>query len=121
MRKWLHPHPRSTRIVSLQCGRIYKDAEIRQKAQNTTCRIPTLQCGRIYKDAEMSLCPIALCCAWGDLQCGRIYKDAEMQYLPKMYSGDLFLQCGRIYKDAEISTDVIRDRLNCIPSMWPHL
>ena len=39
-------------LLYLQCGRIYKDAEILPApfAQPMRC---SLQCGRIYKDAEM--------------------------------------------------------------------
>ena len=37
----------------LQCGRIYKDAEIFGGAQDPG-RENRLQCGRIYKDAEIA-------------------------------------------------------------------
>ena len=37
-----------------------------------------LQCGRIYKDAEMKLANAAASKAVVFLQCGRIYKDAEI-------------------------------------------
>ena len=36
----------------LQCGRIYKDAEILVRRAKTVLT-PRLQCGRIYKDAEI--------------------------------------------------------------------
>ena len=37
----------------LQCGRIYKDAEIRWEASRMWVGGIQLQCGRIYKDAEI--------------------------------------------------------------------
>ena len=37
----------------LQCGRIYKDAEI-SPDKRATREAKDLQCGRIYKDAEMA-------------------------------------------------------------------
>ena len=37
----------------LQCGRIYKDAEIAKLLADAE-NIDMLQCGRIYKDAEIS-------------------------------------------------------------------
>ena len=41
--------------TELQCGRIYKDAEIRSWTSSGTFPTMWLQCGRIYKDAEMFL------------------------------------------------------------------
>ena len=38
--------------LSLQCGRIYKDAEI-YNALKKAASFGALQCGRIYKDAEI--------------------------------------------------------------------
>ena len=38
----------------LQCGRIYKDAEIPAATLDNNC-YQYLQCGRIYKDAETSM------------------------------------------------------------------
>ena len=68
-----------------------------------------LQCGRIYKDAEMSHAKIS-CAPWKSLQCGRIYKDAEIGYTGGSEGAFFFLQCGRIYKDAEIGwTAILRD------------
>ena len=62
----------------LQCGRIYKDAEILRRHTRKGGK-SHLQCGRIYKDAEI-LNPLALMlCASASLQCGRIYKDAEIR------------------------------------------
>ena len=87
----------------LQCGRIYKDAEIlkrclcllhlnvsfnvaasikMRKSAFLFCyhaaRLHGLQCGRIYKDAEISLCAAVSQGLRRSLQCGRIYKDAEI-------------------------------------------
>ena len=31
------------------------------------------------------------------------------------------LQCGRIYKDAEMRMRATQERLQELPSMWPHL
>ena len=60
-----------------------------------------LQCGRIYKDAEIRL-PGHGDAAERELQCGRIYKDAEIMLSEKSRAVISALQCGRIYKDAEI-------------------
>ena len=63
-----------------------------------------LQCGRIYKDAEISPLARGFIIAGLVLQCGRIYKDAEITYRSGGGGPDARkLQCGRIYKDAEIS------------------
>ena len=40
------------RGLLLQCGRIYKDAEIYER-YDLNVRFASLQCGRIYKDAEI--------------------------------------------------------------------
>ena len=60
-----------------------------------------LQCGRIYKDAEIN-CSGCRSARNVNLQCGRIYKDAEISSSAFAYSVRSILQCGRIYKDAEI-------------------
>ena len=39
----------------LQCGRIYKDAEMTGTSTGRSSSL-RLQCGRIYKDAEISTC-----------------------------------------------------------------
>ena len=83
--------------------------------------IDTLQCGRIYKDAEIRK---ASPHSGGphSLQCGRIYKDAEIR--PRRCLADASppgLQCGRIYKDAEIRSYGTMLLNHSPPSMWPHL
>ena len=40
-------------IYGLQCGRIYKDAEIPRLLLSLAPSRCLLQCGRIYKDAEI--------------------------------------------------------------------
>ena len=63
-----------------------------------------LQCGRIYKDAEIIAISRHIVKAVHDsLQCGRIYKDAEMPKRKPKRKAQNILQCGRIYKDAEIN------------------
>ena len=132
--------------VTLQCGRIYKDAEIDSHRSNTDCIADDLQCGRIYKDAEMGYNPgcisglpqsfnvaasikmrklkyqLSIRPSTCLLQCGRIYKDAEIYVGPSLSRCTVSaLQCGRIYKDAEIP-DVVGERYRAqLPSMWPHL
>ena len=73
---------------------------------NTTNKT-RLQCGRIYKDAEIYKFggePVPA----KKLQCGRIYKDAEIHaILRRLWSVIFRLQCGRIYKDAEIAEDLL--------------
>ena len=87
-------------VYSLQCGRIYKDAEITLSI-HALARHVLLQCGRIYKDAEINYTR-RRCRPCIGLQCGRIYKDAEMRRDPRHDPPSVRLQCGRIYKDAEI-------------------
>ena len=65
-------------LVSLQCGRIYKDAEIRRKVAEANDWNRLLQCGRIYKDAEIADYCVEIISRL-TLQCGRIYKDAEIR------------------------------------------
>ena len=52
MRKSAHIRVRRTTKKELQCGRIYKDAEISWAAADEAAP-HQLQCGRIYKDAEI--------------------------------------------------------------------
>ena len=75
-----------------------KSAEDAHQRSAATVR---LQCGRIYKDAEIFS---AACFGLTEqmLQCGRIYKDAEIGWKAHRASGLQMLQCGRIYKDAEM-------------------
>ena len=130
----------------LQCGRIYKDAEI---PKIWFCNLMVsyhLQCGRIYKDAEivkghpaptMNFPPFNVAAsikmrkskaraiprgAIDSLQCGRIYKDAEIlgRTMTELCA-ICYLQCGRIYKDAEIIQSLLYRRHHEGPSMWPHL
>ena len=65
------------RDTSLQCGRIYKDAEI-VSLDISPVNKDNLQCGRIYKDAEIAWAKDRTAFVADYLQCGRIYKDAEM-------------------------------------------
>ena len=86
----------------LQCGRIYKDAEIDVRGTGTHSDRANLQCGRIYKDAEMHWQRMGTS-SLASLQCGRIYKDAEISGPDGFGMGFLqFLKFCRIYKDAEI-------------------
>ena len=84
-------------MIALQCGRIYKDAEIYEDVPVTLAPAELLQCGRIYKDAEMLSTPL---------------------YNPRPVNS---LQCGRIYKDAEMRGRVAFTNPLHLPSMWPHL
>ena len=88
--------------TQLQCGRIYKDAEINMLIY-LLVNFFLLQCGRIYKDAEICIRRLHVFDDAVMLQCGRIYKDAEiMRNIGKDVASQRLLQCGRIYKDAEI-------------------
>ena len=81
-----------------------------------------LQCGRIYKDAEIVYARDMLLSATSRLQCGRIYKDAEMGLEMMRKSKTITkLQCGRIYKDAEIRAHAVHYHHLQSASMWPHL
>ena len=88
--------------MALQCGRIYKDAEMSLGNLHPCASFILLQCGRIYKDAEIITEKTGRACE-SALQCGRIYKDAEMTKQTTHSSSSTTLQCGRIYKDAEIN------------------
>ena len=99
--------PRGSR--RLQCGRIYKDAEIR-RTHRFCVRRPWLQCGRIYKDAEIRK---------KGLYQGYVHRRFNVAASIKMRKSCCSgagakrgapLQCGRIYKDAEIRSRPIRQR-----------
>ena len=53
MRKSLVANGQARPSEELQCGRIYKDAEIWSLCRPCSARHRELQCGRIYKDAEI--------------------------------------------------------------------
>ena len=53
MRKFSEKVDAVKNLGRLQCGRIYKDAEIRRFDLPRAARA-LLQCGRIYKDAEIN-------------------------------------------------------------------
>ena len=55
MRKCSGAFRRGVPVELLQCGRIYKDAEIGYLVRHGVPGIAYLQCGRIYKDAEIRL------------------------------------------------------------------
>ena len=92
----------------LQCGRIYKDAEIATYGQSRTRDHSRLQCGRIYKDAEISPVsrrPVLAIFAFN------VAASIKMRKLLDCVSSRLSsmcLQCGRIYKDAEIPVPLMR-------------
>ena len=54
MRKFYQRTIGSLQTKRLQCGRIYKDAEIWSVAAYNAGGTNLLQCGRIYKDAEIA-------------------------------------------------------------------
>ena len=98
--------PRSKSLITiflLQCGRIYKDAEISGAAGARRLSV-VLQCGRIYKDAEIRVIDgRALLdddafnvAASIKMRKSRSTKAATQRQIS-------FLQCGRIYKDAEMT------------------
>ena len=136
--------PRSRPCV-LQCGRIYKDAEIEFCYYGNDGSILSFNVAASIKmrkfDASVTLPQLSF-----PLQCGRIYKDAEIAaaFGAAAFSSNCFnvaasikmrklgvpgtslacisaLQCGRIYKDAEIKRHRARRVCACSPSMWPHL
>ena len=120
MRKWLSSRSISSLRLTLQCGRIYKDAEIRG---NRGGWLRVFAAFNVAASIKMRKSPLPVnqdprSCT---LQCGRIYKDAEMTWSPSDRLQGLCLQCGRIYKDAEISSSSPSGRNSSIPSMWPHL
>ena len=104
MRKCVAHPARELAHKPLQCGRIYKDAEIRLARWRDQATHAGLQCGRIYKDAEITghrIRPVRPRppSMWPHLyRCGN---RSSRQSAPGSFK---FLQCGRIYKDAEIRT-----------------
>ena len=86
----------------LQCGRIYKDAEIYRRDEGRWIVALELQCGRIYKDAEIH----RRAPEWPAKQCSfNVAASIKMRkFLEARREGPRMteLQCGRIYKDAEI-------------------
>ena len=133
--------------TELQCGRIYKDAEIPRFASKPSQNARLLQCGRIYKDAEIEYrkrladmrltgfnvaasikmrksCPYSGAVAdhMGWLQCGRIYKDAEMMdHLSTRFdlnSGFNVAASIKMRKSAILEA-ALRRQMQA--SMWPHL
>ena len=81
-----------------------------------------LQCGRIYKDAEIThLRPRTL----GAVCCFNVAASIKMRKCASpdaMNPRTVSLQCGRIYKDAEMRAECARmDTSHPRASMWPHL
>ena len=111
------------RASSLTCFNVAASIKMRKLEAPEGARLQSiaLQCGRIYKDAEIHnrKC-FARPKVW--LQCGRIYKDAEIGKTTVFRrEGFARLQCGRIYKDAEIKVHGRYCEFPRIASMWPHL
>ena len=80
-----------------------------------------LQCGRIYKDAEIVYEPSASVYEPSGFNVAASIKMRKSIVLKK---GDLsaeMLQCGRIYKDAEIKYPPKYPQRGRSASMWPHL
>ena len=111
----------------LQCGRIYKDAEIPNRPRNGFCaactfnvaasikmrkyglaathaldRLSLLQCGRIYKDAEMRASSASVKALFAAFNVAASIKMRKCEIFELAECYDSLLQCGRIYKDAEI-------------------
>ena len=129
----------------LQCGRIYKDAEIRwaitiaemeglpfnvaasikmRKSQHIYARIvklAPLQCGRIYKDAEICETLRILRLETPTFNVAASIKMRKSYGMPLTDMELDSLQCRRIYKDAEINVSAQDEWADEIPSMWPHL
>ena len=85
----------------LQCGRIYKDAEMKISAAKDAYDAATFNVAASIKMRKWAASSAALPGILA-LQCGRIYKDAEIRRPPLGLVARPCLQCGRIYKDAEI-------------------
>ena len=102
MRKFVAATKNRDRAGLLQCGRIYKDAEI---ALRRALMRSLLACFNVAASIKMRKCALwVLRCVKlsASLQCGRIYKDAEIRRFIDSALCLIVLQCGRIYKDAEI-------------------
>ena len=80
-----------------------------------------LQCGRIYKDAEIREKIHEISTPWTPFSVAASIKMRKSKIRLKLVSVSIVLQCGRIYKDAEISELRRFERLASRPSMWPHL
>ena len=110
MRKWGVPSSPNTDGAPLQCGRIYKDAEMEypgyacQRCARSFNVAASIKMRKSQARRRVAKAPLAL-------QCGRIYKDAEMKYRRNQNATRIYLQCGRIYKDAEIYLDALAKNL----------
>ena len=121
MRKLLAAHPQSAGMGFLQCGRIYKDAEILEGVIEAVWVAIPLQCGRIYKDAEIKG-PQGYSARPWILQCGRIYKDAEMRRMEAPgHKPTATFNVAASIKMRKLNSSCLLGRLECFPSMWPHL
>ena len=85
----------------LQCGRIYKDAEIGCLLDFRLTKVK-LQCGRIYKDAEMRRAATKAHMHLLGFNVAASIKMRKSRDGRRDGSGGGVLQCGRIYKDAEM-------------------
>ena len=85
----------------LQCGRIYKDAEIKCLCRHGEGET-RLQCGRIYKDAEIRFPPAFCGCREPRFNVAASIKMRKSSPWRSLRALRALLQCGRIYKDAEI-------------------
>ena len=80
-----------------------------------------LQCGRIYKDAEIGA---RLNGPRNNANGFNVAASIKMRKsfrtcIRRVF--DVRLQCGRIYKDAEILECATRAAASYLASMWPHL
>ena len=80
-----------------------------------------LQCGRIYKDAEIIEIPNCLELVTETFNVAASIKMRKCRYPLAIQTREHNLQCGRIYKDAEICANNEVSALIDRPSMWPHL
>ena len=85
------------------------------------CDLSTLQCGRIYKDAEIAQKGAHKMRRFHSFNVAASIKMRKCKYLCYLTPDYPSLQCGRIYKDAEIEKKAEELTPETVPSMWPHL
>ena len=80
-----------------------------------------LQCGRIYKDAEIRLITILTFSETSRFNVAASIKMRKFDEQRGTSIANARLQCGRIYKDAEMRGCRWRAGSADLASMWPHL
>ena len=105
----------------LQCGRIYKDAEIGASVGDEKWKATRLQCGRIYKDAEIGTLPSFAGCL---IVSFNVAASIKMRKLKPVAGRTAIRSCFNVAASIKMrKSNRGRDVgvLSGWASMWPHL